>query len=297
LTRWIPSKLRQRHLRAAGNHRCTSGGGDRGVPLFRGPVRPNCRQTCKATTYGNRCLRARQGISSVGRHGRAKPIPNCGWLPDRSLDRLGNPSERGRNMNIGASFSKWAGVILRNSRWIWLLLSVLGSAYFAFWLWPWIYALSANLVVNVHFEVSPGDDVSVPFFVLNMPTQRAKYRGRIADKDSFYYTPCAVLDCDPNKTTWVRLSPKELGCSDVVGCTVERHKLSEQNRNDLRLTLRTQGKGVEPPPTAKTSVSDPGGWGDRGRWPVFLFCVFLAIKFGKALDEFLFQPHRKQASN
>jgi hypothetical protein len=183
-------------------------------------------------------------------------------------------------------------------RWSWLILSILGSTYFAFWQWPLIYATNANLVVNVHFKVSPGSDSPVsgkPFWVLNTSDQRKLYLNRIEDKEYLYYTPCAVLDCDPNNTDWVPISPRILdNCSDAVGCTVKSLVLSEQDRNELRLLLRTRGKRVDSPTPSKMSVADPGGWGDNGRIPVWLFCVFLATKFGKAWNEFLFQPNTEE---
>jgi hypothetical protein len=111
-----------------------------------------------------------------------------------------------------------------------------------------------------------------------------------------------VLACPPDPKnprdyTWFPLPPKDLGCSDVVGCTVQEYRLSVQQRNGLALGLRTQGINVVGfPPVANTSISDPGGWGDDGRWPVWFFCVFLAMKFAKALEEFLFRRKDAEAA-
>jgi hypothetical protein len=124
------------------------------------------------------------------------------------------------------------------------------------------------------------------FFVLNTLEHRQQYKNNI-DRANLYYTPCGVLDCGPDKDRnyqWKSLPPKKLDCSEVVDCAVEEYTLSVQERNYLRLELRTAGINVGFPPAASTSISDPGGWGERGKWPVFFFCVFLAMKFVKALD-------------
>jgi hypothetical protein len=145
-----------------------------------------------------------------------------------------------------------------------------------------------------------GDNPKDSIFVDNTPVQRGLYLGRIKDNNRFYYTPCAVLDvsdCNPNNYPWEPLSAKDLGCSDVVGCVGWKVKLSEQDRNDLRLGLRVQGKDVGSSPITKTSIADPGGWGGIGRWPIWAFCVFLAMKFGKAWEEFLFPRNPKEPLN
>ncbi len=186
---------------------------------------------------------------------------------------------------------------------IWIAVSLFGSWYFAYRLWPRICESNSNVVVSVNFRANPlpGADFKGVTFWHNIPSMRDRYRGNYVDKDIFWYTACALLPLSQKQycdweNNWNRITLKELGCKDMMSCEAERYTVPEQTRNDLFIKPKKDAAftlAERPGP----SLADPGGWGDNGKLPLFFVCWFLATKLGKALDEFLFQPYRKQASN
>jgi hypothetical protein len=124
-----------------------------------------------------------------------------------------------------------------------------------------------------------------------------KYVPSVADREFLYVSRCDALPisqrpiCDPS-ANWVRLPPRELGCTDVASCEVPVLLLSPERRYGLLTGIKPRGGAAfSLGDVPNVSLSDPGGWGQGARWPIFFISLFLAVKLGRALGEFLFQPY------
>jgi hypothetical protein len=85
-----------------------------------------------------------------------------------------------------------------------------------------------------------------------------------------------------------------LGCTEVAGCEAQVLRLSQARRYDLLTGIKPlRGAAIAVADSPKLSLSDPAGWGEGARWPIFFISFYLATKLGRALGEFLFQPYSK----
>jgi hypothetical protein len=182
--------------------------------------------------------------------------------------------------------------------WLWLFGSVLVSAYFAFCLFPEIYDLRNGRIVTLYFQTRKGDDTAHIIYYPNSSPFRKHY-GSVLDKETLYYSRCAVLplsqrpNCD-STANWRGLDPKSVGCSGVATCKAETYRLSELEwYSALEGVRATLGDKILVGDLAPLSLSDPVGWGHAARWPIFFVSLFLGIKLGRALGEFAFAPYDK----
>jgi hypothetical protein len=202
-------------------------------------------------------------------------------------------------MNIGVSFSNRTGIIPIFT-WTWSFGGVLASAYFAFWLFPSIYESKTSTAATVWFQCN-GSSSGAPSRVYwpNFPGFRKTYLSNLADREFLYVSRCDALPvsqrpvCDPSDN-WVRVSPGDVGCKEVVGCETPVLRLSQGRRYEFLTGIRPlPGAAISVADLPNLSLSDPAGWGKGARWPIFFISLFLAIKLGRALGEFLFQPYSK----
>lgn len=181
--------------------------------------------------------------------------------------------------------------------WIWLIGSVLVSAYFAFMLFPKIYALRTSALVPIYFQTA--DDSQHTIYQLNSPLSRKLYLSHIEDKNFFYFSRCDTLPlsqrpiCNTSNNWW-RLEPQHLGCNDVMNCTATTYRLSEEERYEaIAGIVSSEGAHVSLQDLPSVSLSDPGGWGVGAKWPIFFISLFFAVKMGRAIGEFVFTPYTK----
>ncbi len=133
----------------------------------------------------------------------------------------------------------------------------------------------------------------------NSETYRKQFLPHLSDKSYLYYSACSVVppsqQCDQTKN-WRKLEPKEVGCIDIASCVKESLYLP----SDLQSLTLIQGPilsmsgtpiAVKDPNTV--SLTDPVGWGDAGKWPIFFISLFSAIKLGRAIGEFVFNPYSR----
>jgi hypothetical protein len=195
-------------------------------------------------------------------------------------------------MNIGNALSKHPGTIPLFA-WIWLLGSIAAASYFAFWLFPAI----VHPVAQIYFQAKIGD---VTNFWPSSKSFRARYLGNLSDKVNLYYTECVVIalsdvqNCDPNRN-WVTVDPKSVDCTEISACDQDTYFIPRDVQ--ALLVLQTFLSKDDHPLRVKdpnaVSFSDPAGWGDAGKWPVFFVTLFLAVKLGRAVGEFAFTEYTK----
>jgi hypothetical protein len=99
--------------------------------------------------------------------------------------------------------------------------------------------------------------------------------------------------CD-DTDNWVRIDPHALGCNDVKNCSKSTYFLNEAEKNQrLNNLLPKTGASFNISDIPAPSWSDPTGWGNATTWPLFFVCLFLAVKLGRPLGEFLFLSYDK----
>jgi len=185
---------------------------------------------------------------------------------------------------------------------IWTLGSVIASAYFAFWLFPEIYAERTSAVVEVEFQsgrqLTSSEEMVLTYYP-NQPTFRDKYLSELSDQQFFYFSACEALPlsqrpiCDSARN-WRKIDPKYLGCSDVKNCTATSYRLSEEQRFITISGMQpVRGATLSIHDLEAVSLSDPGGWGEKATWPVFFVSLFLGVKLGREIGEFWFTPYQK----
>jgi hypothetical protein len=200
-------------------------------------------------------------------------------------------------MNIGFSASRRKrGVTLFT--WVWLTGSLIASAYFAFWLFPEIYAARTNSIVQVWFQVKPTADDPYVYYP-NQEPWRKQYRNYLSDRTYLFFSACEILPlsqrpfCD-SSNNWRALPPSVLNCVDVATCSTGLYTVNEDQRHRHLAGLNpVSGASFSIADLAPLSLSDPVGWGNAARWPLFFVCLFLALKLGRSLGEFLFLSYEK----
>jgi hypothetical protein len=205
-------------------------------------------------------------------------------------------------MNIGFSESHWQRIVALFT-WIWLIGSLITSAYFAFWLFPKVYAERRLSTVQLYFLAKDPSDNSRIYYP-NLEVFRKMFHKDLLDKDFLYLSSCDILPlsqrpiCD-GTDNWKGIPPREVNCIDVVTCSSSTYILSENQRSRyLTGIVPVGGAKISLSDLPPLSLADPIGWGDAARWPIFFFSLFLAVKLGRALAEFLFlscskSPHSK----
>ena len=179
--------------------------------------------------------------------------------------------------------------------WTWLAGSVTAAAYFAFWLFPEIQAGRTAATVEIYFQTQNPSTIYYP----NSGTYRKEFKALLSDKLFLYFSRCEVLplsqrpNCDITRN-WTKLEPSDAGCADVANCLESQHTFSESEKtrhwNDIRSATDSRIAISDPPPL---SWSDPSGWGESAEWPLFFLSMFLAVKLGRSLGEFLFTSYNK----
>lgn len=200
-------------------------------------------------------------------------------------------------MNIGFPVNRQKRVITLYT-WIWLTGSVVCSIYFAFWLFPEINSGRSTATVQLYFQAKESSDNSTIYYP-NLETYREGFRKNLSDKNFLYFSACDVLPvsqrpiCDSTRN-WKGIRPSELNCKDVSTCSVSNYTLSENQRDKyLNGLIPTGGANYSIPDLPPLSWSDPSGWGNAAKLPLFFITLFLALKLGRTLGEFLFLAYNK----
>ena len=181
--------------------------------------------------------------------------------------------------------------------WIWLTGSLLGSSYFAFWLFPKIYAARTGAVVRLWFQGKTPEGGAV--YWPNTEAYRKEPYNSLRDASFLWFSRCDILPlsqrpvCD-DSNNWAPVNPSDIGCIDVRTCSVSTYFLNREKKNEQLSNLTPKsGSSFTMSDVPSPSWSDPTAWGDATRWPLFFVCLFLAVKVGRTLGEFLFLGYDK----
>ncbi len=94
--------------------------------------------------------------------------------------------------------------------------------------------------------------------------------------------------CDDNRN-WKKLDPKLLKCKTVDSCTVAIYGLDKTEKEKYLTDLNPRpGFTYSISDQENLTISDPVSWGTVAQLPLFFFSLFLALKLGQALSEFVF---------
>jgi hypothetical protein len=197
-------------------------------------------------------------------------------------------------MNIGKTFSHHPGTITVFT-WLWLLGSITTASYFAFWVFPSI----VHPAVQIYFQAK--DDGEAKTLWPNSKTYRAQHLVNLSDKANLWYTKCSLVassevqNCETVNENWLALAPESVDCKDVSGCDQDMYFIPRDVQALLSLQpLKSKdGHSLRPKDPSVVSFSDPAGWGDAGKWPIFFVTLFLAVKLGRAAGEFAFTEYTK----
>jgi hypothetical protein len=200
------------------------------------------------------------------------------------------------SMNVG--FAGRKRTIISAFSWTWLIASLLASGYFAFWMWPELSASRSTAKVGLLFQIK--DSSGATLYYPNTAEYRRKYGTQIATDEYVYFSKCELLSisqrpsCDISRN-WRGLSPKKLNCTDFASCLTSEYTLSNNERTDnLSGVVAMPGAtitGYEPP---RLTWTDPSEWGPAARVPLFFLSLFVSLKLGRALGEFLFTPYEQE---
>jgi hypothetical protein len=181
--------------------------------------------------------------------------------------------------------------------WTWFIVSIITSAYFAFWVFPKIYEARTGATVRLWFQGKNPD--GNPVYWPNTETYRTPPYNDLRDESFLYFSKCDILPlsqrpvCD-DTANWTRVDPHNVSCNDVKGCSTPIYSFNQAEKNKYLTNLVPKsGMSFNISDIPAPSWSDPTEWGETTRWPLFLVCLFLAVKLGRALGEFLFLPYDK----
>jgi hypothetical protein len=198
---------------------------------------------------------------------------------------------------MGSPASRCQKIVVLFTR-IWLIGSLIVSAYFAFWLFPEVYDRRTSATVQLMFQTKDLSNGSIVYYP-NLETFRRQYLKSLSDQTYLYFSGCEILPlsqrpmCDPT-TNWKKLDPHVLNCTDAATCSTTSYTISETQRYMYLVGLKTTTgdsfsiSDLPPPP-----LSDLAGWGNAAKWPLFFVCLFFALKLGRSLVEFLSLPYEK----
>jgi len=181
----------------------------------------------------------------------------------------------------------------------WLVGSVIASAIFAFWMFPEVYSNRNNSKVRVWFQTKNPSNGTLVFFP-NREIYRKEQLKNLSDEKFFYFCTCDMLPasqspkCDPT-LNWIKIDPHELNCANVAECSSETYTLNDMARKQYYANLTPlSGASISISDLTPLSFTDPSGWGYAAKWPLFFVCLFLALKLGRSLGEFIFLPFDKK---
>lgn len=184
---------------------------------------------------------------------------------------------------------------------VWLIGSVIVSALFAFRVFPAIYEDRTSTVVEIHFQAHVPVDGGrlAQIYYPNTPTFIDRFGQFRADSAFLYFSACDALPlsqrpiCDTSRN-WKKLDPRLMECQDALACDLGTYRMGEEQRYVILSGINpAEGASVDIDDLQRPSFSDPGGWGKNATWPLFFICMFLALKLGRSLGEFLFTPYEK----
>jgi len=71
-------------------------------------------------------------------------------------------------------------------------------------------------------------------------------------------------------------------------------EVSESEQKNVITQLKSvSGETILPEKNESLKITEPMGWGQEAKWPLFTIVCFFGIKFGRRLGEFLFMPYEK----
>lgn len=182
---------------------------------------------------------------------------------------------------------------------LWIFLTFSVSIFFSFFMYPTIVEEANSATVFLSFKTKdPGGDYGPGnWYMPNKPLWRQKYMDSSVEKDQLFFSACQLLPlsqkpiCDTGRN-WRRVSLIELGCGSLEDCERNTHRISgEQRHEELTGMKPTSGTSLSLADVASLSFSEPTTWGKYAGFPIFLILVFLGIKLGRTLGEFLFKPY------
>jgi len=184
---------------------------------------------------------------------------------------------------------------------VWICATTVASIYFSFWLFPDVYDKRTTAVVGVKFQTTVLRDGSSQHTVYypNQAAYRTRHGSVLSDADFLYFSACEALPlsqrpiCDSERN-WKRLDPQKVECSDVISCSAETYRISEDDRYVLLAGVKpVGGTNFSISDMQSPSLSDPGGWGKAAQLPIFFICMFLGLRLGRSAGEFIFTPYEK----
>ena len=164
---------------------------------------------------------------------------------------------------------------------IWAILTLAVAFAFAFGIYPRVYRVNVLLYVKQEGGYSP-----------NTAAFRRDVHGRISDDPYLYYSRCDVLPlgyglaCDRSRS-WVKVSPEEVACKDVISCGAALMSLPEWRRNHAFTDIP-----IRPGEVLKIPEGNAVPWqlilhlGEAGRWPLFVLLSYLGLILGRAILDF-----------
>ena len=174
--------------------------------------------------------------------------------------------------------------------------SIIISTYFAFFLFPTIYNSHNDTFVRLYFQIEDKKTDSYIYHT-NSPSFIKKYKDKISDKDFFYISVCQVIpfsqrpNCDISKN-WQKISPIHVGCKKVINCNESTYRLHKKEKHLYYADLTPKlGKQFNIKDLDELSMENPISWGISAQWPIFFIALFMALKLGRALGEFIFLPY------
>lgn len=187
-------------------------------------------------------------------------------------------------MNIGLQPAKRDSVIAIFT-WVWLVGSVIVSAYFSFSLFPNTYTERSSAIVEVWFQTQSPTGAIV--YYPNEKNFRKAYLDRISDNRFLYFNACELMPlsqqaiCYENKN-WKKLDLISFQCKDVKSCLTTVHKLGKNERERYFADLNLKpGVSFSLADKAELKLSEPLAWGHAARWPLFFILIFLSLKLGR----------------
>jgi len=200
-------------------------------------------------------------------------------------------------------------VIIKRFTQIWLVVSLLVSAHWAFNIFPKEYNKIYGATVELYFQTEQNSKV---IYRPNNKTYREKYLTYISDTDSVYFDSCDLLKYDVNITcddtsNWKKVNLKQLNCSNIKSCITPFLVMSRPEKIDYLIslvkennlsnnkTLVKQIKDGSPANKSNIDIQNPISWGepDISKWGVFVLLFLVLIKVGRSLGEYVFSTYEE----
>lgn len=175
----------------------------------------------------------------------------------------------------------------------WLILSGVFSVYYSYFVIPEMLEKKDSKTVGLYFYTENKKTGEVTYFS-NYLSNRKQYNNIIANDNTLFINGCDILPISQkpicsNSESWISMYLEEVGCKKFSSCLKSHYRIQKEEI-DSYLDTVTAKEGMEfnLHDDEEISLYNPLSWVNYAKFPLFLFMLYISLKLGKSLREFMF---------